>query len=236
MPPTRLPKGKDRFTVAEALLIVQDASHDPLRVLDVFVEVQTDQQGGEYHPAGGEVATSFRLSDKGLLGLHIAREAFMNDCAALGIRPFSETARRSYAHGMGIDLDACTITADELVRYAESQGIALLPADTERPTADAIASPPGHVPAPEPKGKRKGKRTDNLKRAIFDAWKNGLSISSSASETFDYLVLHDATGLIRGRDGDELSWENTSGELSRTRLAKLSDRLTAYRKEYNDAG
>lgn len=38
------------------------------------------------------------------------------------------------------------------------------------------------------------KRTDNLKRAIFDAWTNGMSATASASEVFDYLVSKDDTG------------------------------------------
>jgi hypothetical protein len=76
------------------------------------------------------------------------------------------------------------------------------------------------------------RRSDNLKRAIFAAWDDGLSVESSASETFEYLVREDQTGFIRGRDGDELMWENTGGVISRTILSSLTNRLTGYRKEY----
>ena len=74
-------------------------------------------------------------------------------------------------------------------------------------------------------------RADNLKRAIFDAWDNGCPLFP-ASAMFDYLAAKDQTGFIRGRDGDELSWENSSGKLSFTRQHSLENRLPKYRKEY----
>lgn len=35
-----------------------------------------------------------------------------------------------------------------------------------------------------------------------------------------------------GRAGNEIQWENSSGELSRTVLKSLSNRLPEYRREY----
>lgn len=78
-------------------------------------------------------------------------------------------------------------------------------------------------------------RTDNLKRAIFDAWSEGLLPDAPASELFDYLARKDGSGFIRGRDGNELAWENSSGGLSRTSIKALSTRLPEYRKQYKSS-
>lgn len=98
--------------------------------------------------------------------------------------------------------------------------------------ADDEATAPSAAPAAptEADGKR-GTRTDNLKRAIFDAWENGCPFFP-ASAIFDYLATKDATGFVMGRAGDELQWENSSGALSRTDLKSLNKRLPKYRKEY----
>lgn len=53
-----------------------------------------------------------------------------------------------------------------------------------------------------------------------------------ASAIFDYLATKDATGIVMGRAGNEIQWENSSGELSRTVLKSLSNRLPEYRREY----
>lgn len=84
----------------------------------------------------------------------------------------------------------------------------------------------------EADGAVKRKRTDNLKRAIFDAWDKGLPLNASATDVFDHLVRRDDTNYVRGRDGDELQWENSSGGLSRTMLKALSNRLPSCREEY----
>lgn len=86
-------------------------------------------------------------------------------------------------------------------------------------------------PKPNAAAAKRGTRTDNLKRAIFDAWKNGCPLSP-ASAIFDYLATKDATGFVMGRAADELQWENSSGALSRTSLKSLQNRLPDYRREY----
>ncbi|MDE2437381.1 MAG: hypothetical protein KGM49_14085 [Sphingomonadales bacterium] len=102
--------------------------------------------------------------------------------------------------------------------------------ERERQLLDELNSPGPPPAASEPRVRR---RDDNLKRAIFDAWKRGFPVDSSASELFDHLATKDDTGYIRGRDGDELIRENSSGGTSRTTLKSLSNRLPAYRKEFS---
>lgn len=89
-------------------------------------------------------------------------------------------------------------------------------------------SPP--EPSQPTEAKARG-RTDNLKRAILDAWDSGLSISATASQTLDYLAKHDGTGFVVGSDGDELKWTNGAGGVSHTTLSALSERLTRLRRE-----
>ena len=79
---------------------------------------------------------------------------------------------------------------------------------------------------------QKRSRQDNLKRAIHAAWSSGLPVNSSASEVSDHLATKDDTGYIRGRDGDELAWENSRGAVTRTKLKALANRLVDYRKEW----
>lgn len=123
--------------------------------------------------------------------------------------------------------------AEDEVRRIEAE----LAAVDDAPTGcQEEAVPPPVAERNEPVTKGDGperSRTDNLKRAIFDAWDKGLPLLAPASEVFDHLVSgKDDTGYIRGRDRDELHWENSSGDLSRTSLKALSNRLPRYRKGY----
>jgi hypothetical protein len=62
----------------------------------------------------------------------------------------------------------------------------------------------------------KRKRVDNLQRAI-EAALAILPLGATASEVFDYLASgKDETGYVHGRDADEITWENISGQFSRT--------------------
>jgi hypothetical protein len=79
----------------------------------------------------------------------------------------------------------------------------------------------------------RGRRRDNLQRAIFDAWDKGLCVSATASEVFDYLAKKDDTGLIRYGAHDDLTWITTDGYETQTSLKALANRLTKYRKEYD---
>lgn len=109
--------------------------------------------------------------------------------------------------------------------------LALQTASSDSP--DVAMVPTEHS---SPAQNEKQSRTDNLKRAIFDAWEKGLSVDAKSSDVFDYLANKDDTGIIRGRDGDELAWENTSGQISRTTLKALGARLTDYRKSRRNPG
>ncbi len=126
-------------------------------------------------------------------------------------------------------LDDCRVTGYDVHALADAfagddEGSAAVPTEPTTPTREARSVVSGEA--------TQRRRRDNLQRAIFDAWGKDMHANASASEVFDYLVRADDTGYIRGRDGDELMWENTSGGISRTPLAKLAERLTKYRAEY----
>lgn len=120
------------------------------------------------------------------------------------------------------------VSHSDIRRWCETKGYAW-PLAGDDPT-QIMAEPTTQKPSPAPKRKR----LDNLGRAILDAWRKGLSLDATASDLFDYLVKSDDTGYIRGRDGDELQWENTSGELTRTSLKALANRLPKLRDEFSE--
>ncbi len=78
------------------------------------------------------------------------------------------------------------------------------------------------------------RRLDNLGRAVIDAL-NHLPPAPTIQQVFDYLVSKDETGYVRGRDGDELTWENGRGDLSRTSKKSLANRLTRLIREQKAA-
>lgn len=92
-------------------------------------------------------------------------------------------------------------------------------------------------PSTEPEEHKavKRKRLDNLGRAIFDAWRKGFPLRSTAAALFDHLANNDDTGFVRNRDGDQLVWENTSGGFSYTSLKALGNRLPSLREEFSKA-
>lgn len=136
-----------------------------------------------------------------------------------GVSVFNRWIGKPIQFGNPVDvtLNMLCVRRSQLVKFAE-----LVAAEQD-----------GNMVAPvcEQEAAKRGARTDNLKRAIFDAWEKGCPLSP-ASAVFDYLATKDATGFVRGRDGNELQWENSSGALSRTSLKALGNRLPAYRMEY----
>lgn len=79
-------------------------------------------------------------------------------------------------------------------------------------------------------------KTTNLQRAIFTAWDSGeVSVDAKSSELFAFLGKSDESGYICGVNGDEITWENTSGDRSSTKLKSVTNALPALRKRYQDA-
>ncbi len=159
-----LPPDRQFFTVEEALELISEASTCPLTVVDVFVEVTTDDNGREHHPAGGRVAVEQpRLSDRGLIALYLATEAFPAACKELGILPRDPMTGLAGAYsGTRAQNEEYTITAAELARYAESRGIKIA-------TALADAEP---VPE-EAHQAEAGVRTDGLvawQAVMLESW------------------------------------------------------------------
>ena len=113
--------------------------------------------------------------------------------------------------------------------WRRTNGFTSAPAPEAQPPGRPAA--PGELPQGDAQGGRR--RTDNLKRAIFDALDH-LPGRPSAQQVFDYLATKDETGYIRSRNGDELSWENGSGETSQTTLKAIANRLPAYFTERNE--
>lgn len=112
--------------------------------------------------------------------------------------------------------------------------------EIERLTQQELDHIPGATsaavsPSTKDEPKKARRRTDNLKRAIFDAWGKGFPLDATASKLFDYLARKDDTGFIRGKDGDELIWENSSGKLSRTSTKAFCNRLPECRKQYKSS-
>ncbi len=108
----------------------------------------------------------------------------------------------------------------------------------DMPGSEAIKTPPAPErakrEAPEEsagKEQQTRRRLDNLKRAVLDAL-NHLCPRPTIQQVFDHLVTKDNTGYIRGRDGDELIWENGRGDLSRTRKKALANRLPRLIREH----
>lgn len=136
-----------------------------------------------------------------------------------GVSIFNRWIGRPIQFGNPVDVtsDMLAVRRSQLVKFAEIVA------------AEQAGSPA--APVCEQEAAKRGTRADNLKRAIFDAWDKGCPLSP-ATAVFDYLATKDATGFVRGRDGDELQWENSSGALSRTSLKALGNRLPGYRKEY----
>lgn len=136
-----------------------------------------------------------------------------------GVSVFNRWVGRPIQFGNSVDVtpDMLAVRRSQLVKYAE-----LVAAEQAGNPAE---------PVREKEAAKRGTRADNLKRAIFDAWDKGCPLSP-ASAVFEYLTTKDDTGFFRGRDGDEITWENSSGALSRTRLKSFSNRLPGYRKEY----
>ena len=83
---------------------------------------------------------------------------------------------------------------------------------------------------PEPPKKRG--RDDNLKLAILDAWRKGFPVDSPGAALFEHLVTRDDTGYIRGRDGNDMKWENSSGEITTTSKKAVINRLPRYREHF----
>lgn len=133
-----------------------------------------------------------------------------------------------------------SIHADELqrridaleARYAEKDGEHQAQTKRFRRVNEMLAISIEQTREPRNRYTPKTSRTDNLKRAIFDAWNEGYPLDAATSELFDYLARKDNSGFIRGRNGNELTWENSSGELSRTSMKAFSNRLPEYRKQY----
>lgn len=136
-----------------------------------------------------------------------------------GVSVFHRWIGRPIQFGNPVDVtsDMLAVRRSQLVKFAELVAV--------EQAGNPVA------PVCEQEAAKRGARTDNLKRAIFDAWEKGCPLSP-ASAVFDYLATKDATGFVRGRDGNELQWENSSGALSRTSLKALGNRLPAYRMEY----
>jgi hypothetical protein len=78
------------------------------------------------------------------------------------------------------------------------------------------------------------RRLDNLGRAVLDAL-NHLPPKPTLQQVFDYLATKDDTGYIRGRDADELIWENSQGGQSRTSEKALANRLPRLIREHKAA-
>jgi len=150
-----------------------------------------------------------------------------------GVSIFNRWIGRPIQFGNVVDVtsDMLAVRRSHLVRYADE----VKPAQQQIGEVASAERPLSEPARPTEQVGKRGSRNDNLKRAIFDAWRNGKSVNAPASEVFDYLVRDDDTGYIRGRDGNELMWENTSGRISRTSLAKLADRLVKYRAEWQDS-
>ena len=134
--------------------MVANASACPVDVVDVFVEVATDNAGTEYHPKGGTVAVEPGTSDKGLISLYLASEGFPDLCRRLGIEPRDPHGTAQAYTGVPEQNDEYLITAEELARYAEARGIMLVTASTEPQPAqhmgeeEPTAQPVGIEPAP----------------------------------------------------------------------------------------
>lgn len=150
-----------------------------------------------------------------------------------GVSVFNRWIGRPIQFGNPVDVtsDMLAVRRSHLVRYADE----VKPAQQQIGEVASAERPLSEPARPTEQVGKRGSRNDNLKRAIFDAWRNGKSVNAPASEVFDYLVRDDDTGYIRGRDGNELMWENTSGHISRTSLAKLAGRLVKYRAEWQDS-
>jgi hypothetical protein len=140
-----------------------------------------------------------------------------------GVSVFNRWIGRPIQFGNPVDVtpDMLAVRRSQLVKFAEIFAVE----QAGNPTA----------PVCEQEAAKRGTRTDNLKRAIFDAWNNGCPLFP-ASAIFDYLATKDATGIVMGRAGDEIQWENSSGALSRTVLKSLNNRLPEYRREYEAGG
>lgn len=101
--------------------------------------------------------------------------------------------------------------------------------DAEKSVAEIQSTAPEPT-QPEPPKKRS--RADNLRLAILDAWRKGFPVNSPGSALFEHLVTHDDTGYIRGRDGNDLKWENSSGEITTTTKKAVINRLPRYREHF----
>ena len=146
-----IPTDRQFFTVEEALELVAEASTRPLTVVDVFVEVATDDEGREYHPAGGNVAVEPpRTSDRGLIALYLVTEAFPAACKKLGILPLDPITRIAGAYVGGVEQNGeYLITADDLTRYAASHGVKVVTARIEPLPAQRMG---GAEPTEQPAG------------------------------------------------------------------------------------
>ena len=76
------------------------------------------------------------------------------------------------------------------------------------------------------------KRKDNLWRAIGEALESGeIGTDCTASDFMEYLAKKDESGYVLRKNGDSISWINTSGEESVTKLDDFNKRLLKLRNK-----
>lgn len=119
------------------------------------------------------------------------------------------------------------VSHDHIRRWCEARGHSWpLPANSP---VQAIVAPVVERESPET---CELKRIDNLGRAILDAWRKGFPVDSPGAALFEHLVTRDDTGYIRGRDGNDMKWENSSGEITTTSKKAFINRLPRYREHF----